>query len=59
MPDPKDPVEADENPVRREESRAAVDQEETVQDFESGHKPAESRTSFGDDSVTPRLNDGR
>lgn len=45
--------------VETEEEREAVAEGESPQDFRAERETAEGRTSFGDDAVTPRLNDGR
>jgi hypothetical protein len=42
-----------------EENRAAVAEGQNQQDFRDERETAESHTAFGDDKVTPRLNDGR
>lgn len=42
-----------------EESREAAAEGENPQDFRAERETAESHTAFGDDKVTPRLNDGR
>ncbi|WP_210318577.1 hypothetical protein [Aureimonas endophytica] len=46
-------------PPETVEDREAARDGMTRQDLESEREPAPGRTSFGDDSVTPRLNDGR
>jgi hypothetical protein len=54
-----DDAELDPAVVETEENREAAAEGENGQDFRSERETAGSHTAFGDDKVTPRLNDGR
>ncbi|KAB0680034.1 hypothetical protein [Aureimonas leprariae] len=55
----RDDEAADPAVTEAEESREAAAEGENAQDFRAERETAESHTAFGDDKVTPRLNDGR
>lgn len=55
---PEDEV-ADPAVIETEEEREAAAEGEDPQDYRAERETAESHTAFGDDKVTPRLNDGR